>query len=233
MGMIRVGKTLIAVAGIALKDRVDVISMKVPIPRGGCKLFVLRVFGTLNRKMHFGFFVANMYLLKSYSIHILGTINGIRIPDDVMTTNTEQHVTGKKIFKEDVRILGNITTNNFTVNRLWIPEDLVLRGANQKIEGRKSFASPVRFRKSLYVNGLVNGKKLSDFSKRVVTLSTDQIITGKKTFLNGFTVNGNLDVNGLMDYVNLTELDFDAVRMNKNEMIKGKNLFRLNWFGLN
>lgn len=140
-----------------------------------------------------------------------------------MTTNTEQRVTGKKIFKEDITILGNITMNNFTVNRLRIPEDLVLRGANKKIEGKKSFASPVRFRKSLEVNGLVNGKNLSHFSRRVLTLSTDQIITGKKTFLNGFTVNGNLDVNGLVDGVNLTKLDLDAVRINKNETIKGKN----------
>ncbi|XP_065071330.1 uncharacterized protein LOC135696002 isoform X2 [Rhopilema esculentum] len=165
-------------------------------------------------------FVNDVKILKDVSV--TGKVNGIRIPEDVMTTHYDQRVTGKKMFTQPVRILGNLQTVNSTINGLRIPEDLVLRSSNQRIEGKKIFKGTMTFQNSVEVKGAVNGKDLSEFSKQVVTLSTDQVINGSKRFTNGFSVGGNLNVAGLVDGVNLTELDLDAVRMDKQETIKGK-----------
>ena len=151
----------------------------------------------------------------------LGTVNEIRIPDDVMTTNTDQRVQGKKVFTKPVVLNGNMTTVNATINGLNIPDDLVLRNTRQRVTGQKNFSKAVIVEESIIVVGKTNGLDLSEFSKRVVTLSSNQTITRKKTFLKGFAVGQNLDVTGLVDGVNLTELDSDAVRINQSEVIKG------------
>ena len=148
-------------------------------------------------------------------------MNNIRIPENVMTTNTNQRVRGKKTFTQPVELQGNIITINSTINGLRIPEDLVLRNTRQTILGRKTFKNTIHVEKSIALNGTTNGRDLSEFSKRIVTLSTNQIITGEKTFVNGFDVEGNLDVYGLVDGVNLTELDLDAARINQKEIIRG------------
>ena len=168
-------------------------------------------------------FICNISLL--INVFRSGNVNGIRIPEHVMTTNTSQRVYGKKIFTQPVELQGNIVTINATINGLRIPEDLVLRSTRQTILGRKIFNNTVRVEKSIVLNGTTNGRDLSEFSKRIVTLSTNQIITGEKTFMNGFEVEGNLDVSGLVDGVNLTELDLDAARINQKEIIRGIMVF--------
>eukprot|EP00794_Sanderia_malayensis_P005492 gene5492-6177_t len=169
-------------------------------------------------------FIENVTLL--HNLTVAGLINGIRIPDGVMTTNTAQEVTGTKLFTEDINIHGNIITENFTINGMRIPDDLVLKSAKQRILGSKYFKSRVRFQKSVRLDGIVNGRNLSEFSRKVVRLSRDQVITGRKTFLNGFKANSNLNVERFVDGVNLTDLYFDAVRKNSNETIKGtKRIF--------
>ena len=164
-------------------------------------------------------FVRNLTAMKD--LNVKGLINGLHIPNDVMTTTTTQVVTGVKTFKEDLVVVGNITTKNYTFNSINIPDDLVLKSKDQIIKGKKTFKGDVTFLSDVEVNGTVNGKDLSEFSGRVVTLSTDQEITGKKTFTTGFNVIGDLQVNGLIDGINLTEFIEDAVTLDTSQNITG------------
>ena len=170
-------------------------------------------------KCHIYIFINLLFLFS-------GAVNGLFIPVDVMTTNTHQKVTGKKAFENDFTIHGNVTTSNFTINKLNIPDDVALRSRRQQIMGAKSFQSSIILARSLKVDGTVNGEKLFELSKRIVTLSTDQTIAGEKRFAAGFQVHSNLSVSGLVDGVSLADLIQDSVRLDRKDNIKGKSIIR-------
>ena len=80
---------------------------------------------------------------------------------EIMTTNTEQTISGIKEFQSGLEINNDILLKNFTLNSLDIPRDLVGKTGNITISGNKNFTSDIKFSSPINVLTKLNEVILS------------------------------------------------------------------------
>ena len=157
----------------------------------------------------------------SKNITIKGKLNDKEI-DGIMTTNTEQTISGSKEFQSGLEISNDILLKNFTLNSLDIAKDLVRKTGNITISGNKNFTSDVRFVSPINILGKLNEVVLSDFDDKRMSLSQNQTITESMVFNSGLDIYSDITVGGLVDGVNLTGLREDMDKSVKEQIISSK-----------
>ena len=164
-------------------------------------------------------FKKNVSLSKN--ITIKGKLNDKEI-DEIMTTNTEQTISGSKEFQSGLEISNDILLKNFTLNSLDIAKDLVRKTGNITISGNKNFTSDVKFVSPINILGKLNEVVLSDFDDKRMSLSQNQTITESMVFNSGLDIYSDITVGGLVDGVNLTGLREDMDKSVKEQIISSK-----------
>ena len=157
----------------------------------------------------------------SKNITIKGKLNDKEI-DEIMTTNTEQTISGSKEFQSGLEISNDILLKNFTLNSLDIAKDLVQKIGNITISGNKNFTSDVKFVSPINILGKLNEVVLSDFYDKRMSLSQNQTITESMVFNSGLDIYSDITVGGLVDGVNLTGLREDMDKSVKEQIISSK-----------
>ena len=157
----------------------------------------------------------------SKNITIKGKLNDKEI-DEIMTTNTEQTISGSKEFQSGLEISNDILLKNFTLNSLDIAKDLVRKIGNITISGNKNFTSDVKFVSPINILGKLNEVVLSDFDDKRMSLSQNQTITESMVFNSGLDIYSDITVGGLVDGVNLTGLREDMDKSVKEQIISSK-----------
>lgn len=157
----------------------------------------------------------------SKNITIKGKLNDKEI-DEIMTTNTEQTISGSKEFQSGLEISSDILLKNFTLNSLDIAKDLVRKTGNITISGNKNFTSDVKFVSPINILGKLNEVILSDFDDKRMSLSQNQTITESMVFNSGLDIYSDITVGGLVDGVNLTGLREDMDKSVKEQIISSK-----------
>ncbi|EEC15376.1 hypothetical protein IscW_ISCW021002 [Ixodes scapularis] len=158
-------------------------------------------------------------------VTVRGTVNGVRMPEDVFTKIRPNVMTGP------LEILGNVTVRN----TLTMPESARLQGvdidawANDAVlndgreyvvQGRKVFNS-LNVADSL-INGTLDGVHVSP--SELLLATGEQVITGKKIFRNGMTV-ADLQVAGFLNGVNLHEFIRMAMLKSRNNTVTAPKRF--------
>ncbi|XP_042145640.1 uncharacterized protein LOC120841893, partial [Ixodes scapularis] len=158
-------------------------------------------------------------------VTVRGTVNGVRMPEDVFTKIRPNVMTGP------LEILGNVTVRN----TLTMPESARLQGvdidawANDAVfndgreyvvKGRKVFNS-LNVADSL-INGTLDGVHVSP--SELLLATGEQVITGKKIFRNGMTV-ADLKVAGFLNGVNLHEFIRMAMLKSRNNTVTAPKRF--------
>ena len=157
----------------------------------------------------------------SKNITIKGKLNDKEI-DEIMTTNTEQTISGSKEFQSGLEISNDILLKNFTLNSLDIAKDLVRKIGNITISGNKNFTSDVKFVSPINILGKLNEVVLSDFDDKRMSLSQNQTITESMVFNSGLDIYSDVTGGGLVDGVNLTGLREDMDKSVKEQIISSK-----------
>ena len=120
------------------------------------------------------------------NLEVNGTIDGITLPDDIVYTNQNQTVGGKKSFlnKTHVNIfsLHNMTAHGLIdgVNLTQIDSDLMRLSGNQIVKGTKIFKTHVSFAGNWTIEGLIDGVNITELDRTAMRISGDQIVSGRK-----------------------------------------------------
>lgn len=137
-----------------------------------------------------------------------GTVNGLKIPDDLVLTDTSKTITGTKEF------VGQVTTENVNVlgkiDGLRIPEDIVTLSKDEGIDSTLYFADGIVAEKDIIVEGLVDGVDVSEIAKQALTLNESHAFENA-AFSGPVTITGDLNVRGLVNKVDLNKLLRDIV----------------------
>ena len=157
----------------------------------------------------------------SKNVTIKGKLNDKEIVE-IMTTNTEQTISGIKEFQSGLEINNDILLKNFTLNSLDIPKDLVRKTGNITISGNKNFTSDIKFSSPINVLGKLNEVILSDFDEKRMSVSENQTISGSLLFNSGLNIYSDITVGGLVDGVYLTGLKEDMDKSGKEQTISSK-----------
>ncbi|XP_065649576.1 uncharacterized protein LOC100199482 isoform X2 [Hydra vulgaris] len=158
------------------------------------------------------------------NLTVNGKINDISI-DNLMTTNTEQTVTGSKSFYNEFVVASDLTLKNFTLNGLMFPDDLIKRSGVQTISGYKTFKN-LEFNKPVIINALIDQVNITDFNINKVTTSGAQNITQKVIFQNGFTVTSDVIIKGLVDGTNLDKIKENIEASMGDQIIQSNTTFK-------
>ena len=175
-------------------------------------------------------FLNNIHMKSNLSVD--GKIDGKKVPDDLVTLNTVQNITGKKTFTKPLTILGGLHTKlinvTTTVNGVDISEltkVAVYKSSNQTINGTVTITENTLSNGDLSVGHLVNGVNLTELFSKAVRLSVPQIIRGNKTFNNSVEFHGPLTSPGKVNGVNISHLDKIAMRKFGDQIIYGEKRF--------
>ena len=120
------------------------------------------------------------------NLEVNGTIDGITLPDDIVYTNQNQTVGGKKSFLKKTHVnifsLHNMTAHGLIdgVNLTQIDSDLMRLSGNQIVKGTKIFKTHVSFAGNWTIEGLIDGVNITELDRTAMRISGDQIVSGRK-----------------------------------------------------
>ncbi|XP_022093540.1 uncharacterized protein LOC110980838 isoform X2 [Acanthaster planci] len=169
-------------------------------------------------------FSKNVSLLNSH-LHVEGDINGINIPDDVMTIGGTETARGYLIFTNATMFTNNVIVDG-KVNGLNLSTDVVTTHQNHEISGTKTVAYNLDLvQNAIVASGMtVDSVDLSSFRSGAVSLTNGGTVSGVVTFQGQVKIDGQLRTD-LVDGVNVTELDSSAVLKHTRQTIYGNKSF--------
>ncbi|XP_066917785.1 uncharacterized protein [Clytia hemisphaerica] len=167
--------------------------------------------------------------LNISSVRVEGTVNGLKIPDDLVLLSTIQHIEGSKTFTNNVTIL-NIHSINVIGD-----EDFskFLREAAQNLPGQTVEAN-VTFKNSVTFTDEITTEKLNGQSvDNWLTTNTKQNITGTIRLLNDTTFTSSIttdvvDITGKVNGIDISDLEASAIYKNTSETINNTRLVFVN-----
>lgn len=128
-------------------------------------------------------FVDNV-IVKDLTVH--GTMNGLRIPEDVVLRNSNQAISNKhfanRVVVDNLIVDGSITVDRFSgLNLTQFYNDRITLSGEQEIQGDIWLGNTSASKIS--VSGLVNGVNIRDFAENILLKSKPhQIVTAPKEF---------------------------------------------------
>ena len=120
------------------------------------------------------------------NLEVNGTIDGITLPDDIVYTNQNQTVGGKKSFMNKTHInifsLHNMTAHGLIdgVNLTQIDSYLMRLSRDQVVKGTKIFKTHVSFAGNWTIEGLIDGVNITELDRTAMRISGDQVVSGRK-----------------------------------------------------
>ncbi|XP_035225568.1 uncharacterized protein LOC118198080 isoform X2 [Stegodyphus dumicola] len=151
-------------------------------------------------------FLDDVTILGALTVH--GTVNGLKIPEDLFLTDIEQDVQGTKEFRGTVTAYDVSVTG--TVDGLKIPDDIVTLSKDEEIYGTVFFEKGIHVKRDIIVEGLVDDVDISELAK--MALKLNETSTFENAIFHGpVTVTGDVKVGGTVNNVNLKELVKDIV----------------------
>jgi len=174
-------------------------------------VLVMKNNATISTDIHF-------QMLKSLSnLNIVGTVNGYRVPDDLVFLGTDQNVLGNKVFVQNSNIsniqnIGMLNEEDFA-NFI---SDAVTDSTNQEVITNVTFQNNIYFHDNIVIDTL-NQRPVSDW----VTLHTEQNITGFYSFSEDTLFQSTISadtiiVNGTVNSIDISEMEREAVYKDKN-----------------
>ncbi|XP_035681682.1 uncharacterized protein LOC118419421 [Branchiostoma floridae] len=159
-------------------------------------------------------------------LHVDGTVDGVHIPEDVMTVDTTQYCTGVQTFQHDVPLsileAGRLSANEVADCNL---TDLLLNTlfihGHQTVPGRKTFADGLDILADLTVMGLIDGlMELQNVTSDAVRKDGSVTVAAKQVFMDVSI--WNISVTGLVAGVDISDLSVDRVMIQyMNQTIHG------------
>ena len=120
------------------------------------------------------------------NLEVNGTIDGITLPDDIVYTNQNQTVGGKKSFMNKTHInifsLHNMTAHGLIdgVNLTLTASELMSLSKDQIVKGTKIFKTHVSFAGNWTIEGLIDGINITELDRTAMRISGDQVVSGRK-----------------------------------------------------
>ena len=167
----------------------------------------LQINGMINQKvnltkmLHLGLQVdghQTIYGTKTFSqisaqkVSLSGRLNGISVPDDLISVNLNQQVPGKIIFSAPVILKSNLQTH--LINNIDLTRDVILRHSRtpQHIYGYKTFTNPMTVNENVYMKNYVtlDGVDLSQIYVKARNLHKS--IFDRSLIFDDLTVAGNV-----------------------------------------
>ena len=120
------------------------------------------------------------------NLEVNGTIDGITLPDDIVYTNQNQTVGGKKSFMNKTHVnifsLHNMTAHGLIdgVNLTLTASELMSLSKDQIVKGTKIFKTHVSFAGNWTIEGLIDGVNITELDRTAMRISGDQVVSGRK-----------------------------------------------------
>ena len=164
------------------------------------------------------------------SLMVKGTVNGLKIPDDVVVLSEDQVISGTKHF-----VYNNITITNITRIGVTGSEDFsefmtaaaLHNSPNQTFETNITFTENVNFSETSITADLLNSHNVSDW----ITINTEQTLTGNirlnndTIFMGGSISADTIVVEGAVNGIDISELAASAIYKDSNDTISGRIVF--------
>ena len=165
------------------------------------------------------------------SLLVEGTVNGLRIPNDVIVLSADQVISGTKHF-----VYNNITITNITKIGITGSEHFsefmsvaaLHNSMNQTFNTNITFVEDVNFLESSEITvSILNNRNVSDW----ITINTDQTLTGhirlnnNTLFLGGSISADTIVLEGAVNGIDISDLAASAIYKDSNDTISGKIVF--------
>ncbi|KAI8490785.1 hypothetical protein Bbelb_315780 [Branchiostoma belcheri] len=159
-------------------------------------------------------------------LHVDGTVDGLNLPDDVMTIQATQYISGVQTFQDEVH-LSKLAAGQLTVHELsdWNLTDLMMNTlfthAHQSVLGRKTFAGSLDIIADLMVVGEVDEvMQLQNVTSDAVKKDGSVTVATKQVFMEVSI--WNISVTGLLSGVDMSYLSPGRVMVqHMNQTIHG------------
>lgn len=152
-------------------------------------------------------------------LKLLGKVNGLGFPQDIITSSRNQTINGVKVFQENIHINGDlvllegIKVDGVDVSLL--AKNSVYDDKVQEISGSTEFKN-IELNGGVTVKGLINGVNVTKSS--LLLRNGEQSVSGSKQFMD-ILVKGNVDFNGKINNVDLQELNDTSVFIDRQNII--------------
>ncbi|KAG1655562.1 hypothetical protein GQR58_024443 [Nymphon striatum] len=150
------------------------------------------------------------------------TLNGLNIPEDIVTKHTDQTIYGKTHFIDHITVNGNVNVNH--VNGIDI-SDCIPLDSNKTITGSKTFTE------LFYANviqvaekAVVDTVDISEVAQNVLTVDGSETVEGTLTFEETLSVTNNVDVDTI-NHVDVSVLYENAAFIDDFTSITGMKNF--------
>ncbi|XP_019621257.1 PREDICTED: uncharacterized protein LOC109467656 [Branchiostoma belcheri] len=159
-------------------------------------------------------------------LHVDGTVDGLNLPDDVMTIQATQYSSGVQTFQDEVH-LSKLAAGQLTVHELsdWNLTDLMMNTlfthAHQSVLGKKTFAGSLDIVADLMVVGEVDEvMQLQNVTSDAVKKDGSVTVATKQVFMEVSI--WNISVTGLLSGVDMSYLSPGRVMVqHMNQTIHG------------
>lgn len=132
------------------------------------------------------------HVVVNGNLNVHGTINDLRIPDDVVLRNSSKKISNKHfadtVAMDNLIIDGNINVKSFDgidLSRFLL--NRVTLSTDQEIPGDIWLGNSTADK--VHISGLVNGMDIKDFGKNVMSKTKNQTITAIKEFSGKLCLN--------------------------------------------
>ena len=154
-----------------------------------------------------------------------GKINNISFPNDIVTKATEQNITGRKIFINNITVKNNLTCKK--INSIDIKNDVVYTNEPANIYGSIKFNNDTEI-SSLNVEDTINDVDIQRLLTDTILKSLPQNITGYKTFTSSIYSGEDVLVNLLINGLDLQQLQQDLKMLSNATVLHGPKIFLSN-----
>ncbi|GBN00157.1 hypothetical protein AVEN_129891-1, partial [Araneus ventricosus] len=161
------------------------------------------------------------FSIKSNTAEAHGFINGLRLPDGVVLTDTSDRISGHTTFKSDITLGSDLVIHGQIngKNLLHFILDRITLSGEQVVSSQLSFAYDVLIRGNLLVDETVNDL----FLDLVFRVKQGFPLEGHKTFVD-FYVEGSLSAASINGY-DVMKMDEGILRYNRDEILYEVQVF--------
>ena len=157
--------------------------------------------------------------------NVAGKFNNISFPSDIVTKATEQYITGRKIFINNITVKNNLTCKK--INSIDIKNDVVYTNEPTSIYGSIQFNNDTEIF-SLNVEDRINDIDIQRLLSDTVLKSVPQNITGNKNFMTSIFSGEDVLVNSLVNGIDLQQLQQDLEILSNETVVYGPKIFLSN-----
>jgi len=158
-------------------------------------------------------------------LQVLGRVNRLRIPNDLVLSNTNELINSTIVFKQPVEFIGQLdlgTYNGYSVRNSFV-DRIDLNRANQE---QNAIRSQIIFNDKVVIGELVVLRSINGIPINLLLPangSTANLLKGKFVFDGNVRIDGDLNIRtNVLNNVNLHQLATQSVRINSFDYLPGR-----------